>query len=219
MPFGDEDWETTLPSYLFNTEKGRIKIGLSQFFEANHHQKDKVYSNFYLEENTILFFIQGDIFNSIPAIEWDDDNSCYYTAFTPAMLVSNSCDISPDNNRQLPKEALFAPVIPLVEFIKGLEDDGMIKDQITSIINNLKHQDYSNIFYLPPNPLDLSENIVLLDKVYWHPSSEIQKKLADIKNERGISLDHFGFYLFIAKLSFHLCRVPEEIERRSDLKS
>ena len=214
MPFGDTTWEATLPAYLTSPNKNRLKDGLSQFFDPDHRQKQKKYDNFYLT-NPPDFFMQGDLINSLPVYDWNFDNNTYSTGFAPVILVSNSCDVSPKEDRLLDKEALFARLIPLNDFFSDLREDGYSKENIDSIYNNLTHQTYSNLFYLPKNSITDLEYIVFFDKVFWHPSENFNLKLENIKEERFLSLDHFGFYLFILKLSYHFCRVPEESERSS----
>lgn len=212
MAFGDFLFEESLPPYLLLTDKTKIKKGLSQFFEPQHRQKEKVYDNFYLEKGA-EYFMQGDLINSIPMIEWNSETGQYETGFSRVLLMSNSCDVAPENNRLLDKEALFAPVIPLTEYFDDLREDGCTEDNIMTIYNNLKSQQYTNLFYLPPDSIHHNEYVVFFDKVNWHPSTEFQKKLNKIHEERFLSLDHFGFYLLITKISFHFCRVPEEKDR------
>ena len=216
MSFGKTTWEDTLPAYLTAPEKTRLKEGLAQFFNPEHRQKTKRYDNFYLN-NPPTFFMQGDLINSLPVYFWDYDSKKYLTGFAPVILVSNSCDVSPKEGRLLDKEALFAHLIPLDDYINDLKEEGYTSDHIASIYNNLNQQTYSNLLYLPPNPIDKREFIVFFDKIFWHPAEGFLEKLADINTERFLSLDIFGFYLFICKLSYHFCRVPEESERSSML--
>ena len=217
MPFGDLSWESTLPPYLSNSDKNRLKDGLAQFFDPAHRQKTKQYDNFYLKEPP-AFFMQGDIINSLLVYDWDFKNGTYFTGYAPVILVSNSCDVTLKESSLLEKEALFAPIIPLNEFFEDLRGDGYSEDNIASIHTNLKHQTFSNLFYLPPNPIDNREFVVFFDKIFWHPSERVQEKSCKIDEERFLSLDNFGFYLFICKISYHFCRVPEESERSSLFK-
>lgn len=214
MAFGEVTWEETLPPYLLSTEKERLKIQLNQFFSPSHRQQKKVYDNFYLNIPPD-FFMQGDIIDSIPVCFWEPENVKYGTGFAPVMLLSNSCDVTDENDHLINKEALFTQLIPLNEYFTDLLSNGFSDAQITSIHNLLKHQAYTNLFYLPMNPIDGNEYIVFFDKIFWHPSSELIKKLKNLTEERFLSLDHFGFYLLITKLAYHFCRVPEVRERFS----
>lgn len=209
----DAFFEKHLPSELLRTDKERIKDGLTQFF-PEHYKKEKQYEHFYLN-NQPNFFMQGDLLNSLPVVSWNQTKSSYDTSFSAVMLISNSCDVTQENNRIGDKEALFAPLIRLEEYFKNLLEVGYTKDQITLLHNEFKNQRITNVYYLPPNPINGEEYLVFLDKICWHPSEEFSKKLPNITEERFISLAHFGYYLLIFKLSIHFCRVPEEVERNS----
>ena len=214
MSIFDSSFENLLPSYLLNTDKSRIKKGLEQFFLPENRQKEKVYVDFYLLSPQD-YLMQSDVLNSIRSIDWDDNIKDYITGFTPAVLLSNSCDISTENIRGLnKKEVLFAPIVPLDEIIKDYKESRFSVDQISTFQTTLKNQEYTNLFYLPPNEKNKKEYVVYLDKIFWHPVSELKKVIDNLNESRFISLSHFGHYLFITKLSIHLCRVPEELERR-----
>lgn len=207
----EEYIERHLPAYLLRTDKQRIKDGLKQFF-PEHRTGEIQYSDFFfVSEND--YFMQGDLIESLPIVDWDFDNSTFNTAFGQTMLVSNSCDVSAGNERLSTKNALFAQVIPLQEYVNDLEESGTSKAQIDSLLSDLRNQKLTNVFYLPPNPLNDLEYLVFLDKICWFPSSEFVKKMPNIQKERFISLTNWAYYLFIFKLSVHFCRVPEEVER------
>ena len=52
-----------------------------------------------------------------------------------------------------------------------------------------------------------------LDKAFWFPTEELNAYQKDIDQTRIASLDYFGYYLFLVKLSYHFCRLPEEKQR------
>jgi len=210
MAFGDISWEDTLPKYLLRDDKNRLKDWLSQFFKEE--QKEINYNDFFLY-NPQNIWMQSDILHSNYVYEWDHRENKFETGFAPVMIISNSCDISEKENRIVEKEALFAQVIPLNEYLEDLKIEGVSSDNIKNIYNGLRKQTYTNLFYLPPNKNDNKEYIVFFDKIYWNPTKNLYKKLIEIDKERYLSLSLKGFYLFICKLSYHFCRVPEEIER------
>ena len=216
MSFSDAQLDSLLPSYLTQTDKGRIGKGLSQFFNSN--SSDIRYENFYLHSPPD-YFLQADLIESLPFIEWNTDKQEYVTGFSPVMIISNSCDLQLNHEHLVAKQGLFAPVAPMEEYLDDLRNNGLEEVKISSISNNLKNQLYSNIFYLPPCPPDGIEFIVFLDRIMWHPVKEFNRKLSEIDTERYVSLDNFGYYLFITKLSYHFCRVPEELERTNTRRS
>ena len=135
----NQQWNVVLPQYLLDPEKGRIKKGLSQFIDPDERGKERVYDDFYLEASK-EHFMQGDLLHSIKTIEWDAEKTDYFSAYTPAMLVSNSCDVAFENKRLLDKEALFAPVVSLNEYFDDLKGAGKTTEQIQTIYSKLKQQ-------------------------------------------------------------------------------
>lgn len=212
MAFNKEEWDILLPSNLLATDKERLKRLLGQFFNVEHRKGVKKYDNFYLD-TSVKYFLQGDVLKNINSLFWDAENGNYTFANSPVILLSNTCDVSEENNHNFDKQALYAPVTKLDFFTDSLREEGVGEQKIISIINALKNQEYSNVFYLPSNPVNGNEYVILLDNIFWQPSNILKEKLPQINEERFLSLNHFGFYLLITKLSYHFCRVPEEIDR------
>ena len=212
MAFGGDNWNIILPENLLDTSKDRLKNLLAQFFNSENKIGEKKYDEFYLE-NPPKYFLQGDFLKVVNTLCWDDEKNEYYFDNRLSLLLSNTCDVSTDNKHILEKELLYAPIVGLDLYIETLREDSISNEQIKSITNSLKNQLYSNIFYLPPNPNNKKEYLIFLDKIFWQPSITLKNKVDNIDNERFLSLDHFGFYLLITKISYHLCRVPEVIDR------
>jgi hypothetical protein len=214
MSLEDYTFDKLLPPYLTNTDKGRIRAGLDQFLKG----KDEIdYSEFYsYHSHSVL--MQSDLIHSIISIDWDEENRKYKTGYTPGILISNSCDVSLENKRHINnKEALFAPIIPLQDYLKMAREDDYSDRQISGFYDTLTKQEYTNLFYLPPNHINGRAYIVRLDKIWWVPQTELIQIFENIDNSRLLSLSDWAYYLFLTKLSLHTCRVPEEIERRNSL--
>lgn len=209
MILSEQAFNELLPPYLHEVEKGRIRSALSQFTEEGEIN----YSNFYTT-NGPQYLMQADILSSVKGIMWDEQTGDVQNGYNPAMLISNSCDVSSENTRSLnQKDVLFAPIIPLEEYIADCEAAGTTQGQLTSFINVLKRQEHTNIFYLPPNPKNSREYLVRFDRIYWLPIYHLTDSIADVPQSRFISLSTWAWYLFIVKLSLHTCRVPETVER------
>lgn len=212
----DYKFDELLPPYLSSQEKGRLQKGLEQFIRSSQKNKTPDYSSFFLDESP-NYFMQSDILNSVRMISWDTEAKDFRTGFSPAMLISNTCDLSKENIHTInKKEALFAPIIEIKEYCSDLEKEGYKKDHISTFYNTLRKQEFSNLFYIPPNNKNKKDYMVFLDKVSWFPSSELLNDNVELNSLRFISLSNFGYYLFILKLSYHLCRLPE-VKDRSEI--
>jgi hypothetical protein len=211
MSLSNYSFEELLPPYLTNTAKGRIRKALEQFFGEKEHID---YSDFYTQQNN-NFLLQSDVVHSIVGIDWNFKEKRYETGFSPALLISNSCDVTLDNDRSINgKEAMFAPLISVKNHLEQIKGKGHSDDQVNAFYQTLVKQEFTNLFYLPPNPINKNEYIVRLDKIHWVPQPELAEIIQDLSNNRFISLSHWGYYLYLTKLSLHTCRVPEELERK-----
>jgi hypothetical protein len=217
MPFNSESFINLLPSYLTASEKERLKESLKQF-KIEEQKKivwnPKIYTDFYLNKKKD-FFLQGDLVKEMRFAEWDKDKRSYEKKYINSIILSNTCDIYITNQRIIPKQVLLAPIIPFDEFLQELKATQAYNQQkIKEIEQSVKDQLYSNVFYLPPIDNAGSKGYICsLDEIFWIPSEEFQTYLTEINENRITSLDHFGFYLFILKVSYHFCRLPEEEDR------
>jgi len=209
------NWDKRLPGYLTKEEKGRLRFALEQFSKGKSGEKLEIdYSDFFLN-NQPQFLLQGDLVHSVPFPFWNERSQNFETDQTLGILISNSCDVAQENTRLSAKHAVFAPIIPVFEYAKDLIEQGENAQKVDSIIVQLKQQIFTNLIYVP-HPDNTKEGfLAFLDKAF-HVAPSVVKKLCDnLESERYITLSNFGSYLFIVKLSFHFCRVPEEIERKS----
>lgn len=213
MKFRSETFYKLLPPYLTSIEKGRLESSLSQFHSVDIGTKDINYSSFYAE-NAPEYLMQGDILHSVKIVDWDDETSDYYSGFSSAMIISNTCDLSTENKRSVNiKQSLVAPVLSLREYFEDLKLAGYSKDQINGCHQVLKQQGYSNLLYLPPKLGSTEDFVVFLDKLVWHPTKSLSQQLTNLEHNRHSTLSLFGFYLLVLKISYHLSRLPEEGDR------
>jgi hypothetical protein len=211
MAFG-EDFNSLFPSYLVGSEKNRLTEALKQFYFKNG-PKSIDYTGFY-KSSFNDYFIQSDLVRQIRMPFWDDKECEFIKSFPDALILSNTCDLSVDNHREFnTKECVLAPLVELGEYINEMLDFNFTADKIKEHIDKIKSQQISNLFYLPPNKGLHPEYIVKFDQVYWFPSIELSHFTNDLAKNRIASLSLFGHYLFILKLSYHLCRLPEDGHR------
>jgi hypothetical protein len=229
-----DSFRDLLPSNFDDRQKGKLARLLDQFKidkealkqvdqnkdkktpEKNKSWSPKVYSDFYLPKK-YDFFLQGDLLKEIRVAFWNTKTHDFEKKYNDAILLSNSCDITPDNLHGInAKQALFAPVREYNGYITYLETKGYNEEKIKSFEAAIKNQMFSNLLYLPKNTNENKEYIVWLDKIFWFPIDELNTYIPDIEQNRVFTLDLFGHYLFIIKLAYHLCRLPESPDRRAE---
>ncbi len=212
MDFSDTDWNKLLPAYLSASDKTRLKTALMQFKKENHTGSIS-YNDFYAKYG-FSYFVQTDLLAQVRTSYWDASSQTYATKFVNSIIVSNSCDISFENTRVLnEKQCLFAPLVPLDVYLENLRLKNYPEDKLTQLTVEIKSQLVTNIFYLPVGGGGSKDYVALLDQLFWFPTTELKDWLAEIDRRKLTSLNQFGFYLFILKLSFHLCRLPEDEDR------
>lgn len=129
------------------------------------------------------------------------------------IIVSNSCDISSDNQRDIPAKVTFVPLMKLSAIEKILESDETLSaDARKNKIESIKRQESTSFFFIP------SQGILEEDSVAWFNDAHSMPTdffLADHNQERQriFSLTMVGFYLFLFKLSIHYCRFHEKVDR------
>jgi hypothetical protein len=212
MAFGDNNFDSILPSYLVSEEKARLREALKQF---TVHEKGKVidYSDFYRSYGH-TYFLQSDLVKEIRMSLWNEQSTAFDKVYSDTIIISNTCDISIENKHEVnSKQCLFAPLIDFNEYVKDLKTHGYNEEKLSQFVQTVKSQLVTNLFYLPMTADSKKEYIVFLDNVFWFPAIELNSYLDEIDDNRITSLSHFGYYLFILKLSYHLCRLPEQCDR------
>ncbi|TYZ12709.1 hypothetical protein FY528_05310 [Hymenobacter lutimineralis] len=220
MAFSVTEIARLFPSFLTDTEKTRINQGLSQF-DASLASSSKLYTDFYTAGSP-AYLLQGDLLPSMRLPVWQAQQGTYAKGHTNALLIANTCDVDVVGNpRNVPKEIGFVQLIPLADFLARLERTfqaqqlplGTIRSKLQNIESELRGQLLTNVFYLPAVPGGLPEQVALLDRPFWFPAAELAQISQVLLSNRLASLSQWGYYLFILKLSYHLCRLPEERDR------
>lgn len=209
-PFDFTMIEHLFPDYLTATEKGRLLNALEQFKDASTKGKwnNKLYTHFY-SPSSYKYFLQGDLIREIRYPDWNNQSKFFDRTFTDALILSNTCDLDLSNLRKAHKQVVMAPLLEMNQYLDEISKEQGLDD----MVNGIKTQTTSNILHLPPNPTNGKEYICHLDKAFWFPTEELNSYLPDIEQTRIASLDYFGYYLFLVKLSYHFCRLPEEKQR------
>lgn len=153
--------------------------------------------------------LQGDVFDGVPWVRRRTQE--LFISPQRVLLVSNSCDASPENPRPIPLDITVAPVLRLSRYREMLADSGANEQRIGDIVSAIKRQEKTNLFYLPAGGRLPEEMIVLLDQVQSLPAS----KFDEARPHRLSVLTQRGFWMLLVKLSMHFLRPHEGVERQA----
>ena len=185
----------TMPSISPYTVK-KIKSSISQF----DFDKDKDCSkDCTIMESQYDFLIQGDIIENVPFYRINPNNGKLQIKKSKGLIITNTCDCSRDKN------ILIAPFIPI---------DKLEEMSADTIISMKKNKVYSKM-YIPDN--DLKDYIIDFSLMNTYNRELILKQVEDKKIKKLKSLNTYGFYLFICKMTIYFCR-PEDEEVNSKRK-
>jgi len=186
-----------LPKYLTPAQQKQL------FEELDSVPEQKT---FYLaQEHFSREMLQGDGWKGFIVIDFKTVEK----KSVSGLVLSNTCDISFENKRRLPVNILFAPIIRLSKYNEHLRQAGQTEQQVDSLLNEVRRQHVTQIFYLPEQSGIIEESIVVLDDVHIHPRDDFQ----EVTNSKFFTLKQYAFYIFLMKLSIHLCRFNEKIAR------
>ena len=196
-----DDFKYHLPRYL--TEEATKNL-----FEEIRNFPENIDGRLYTlklnKENTIF---QGDGIKNIPVISLPVEN--VFNA--KVMVLSNTCDIDPQNKRHFNAQICYAPIISLDKYINVLKSNNLSTDAIEGHLKIIRKQEITQIFYLPYHPEIGGEAIVFLDRINNLDRRYIKEE--QIPDLRLFTLSDYGFYLFLIKLSIHFTRLGEKIDR------
>lgn len=126
------------------------------------------------------------------------------------IVLSNSCDIDPDNRRDIPPNIVFSPLIRLADYKTILVNSGVSESRISAQFLAIMEQSVTNIFYLPAGAGLNEDSIAILDDLHTIPGNYFSNLDGKVKL---FTLNMYGFYLFLLKLSIHFCRFQEALGR------
>ncbi|HZL18304.1 MAG TPA: hypothetical protein VFG23_11215 [Polyangia bacterium] len=125
------------------------------------------------------------------------------------VVLSNSCDVAPENETNTPAHIVFAPLISVSKFEDLLRGRGKTLQQVASLLTDVRQQRLTNIFYLPAYSDVIKESMILLDDVHVHPATDFR----GCDRNALFKLNQYAFYLFLMKLSIHFSRFNEKVLR------
>lgn len=190
-----EDIKEHIPYYLTQEAKEGLIKALKDFPE-----KVNYYTTKHQDE-----LLQGDGWNNLDIISVETAER----KSIKGIILSNSCDISPENSRDVPARIVFAPIVPL-SLYENLLTSGIDPKKVSSKVSSIKLQKVTSLFYLPKGGCLESDHIAVLDDLHTLP---VQRFCIKTDREKQFTLSQVGFYLFLLKLSIHFCRFHENVFR------
>ena len=186
-----EDFQRQLPPSLTSAKKQEILDAIKDFPEKfNPYQcvKDDPFAE------------QGDIFAEVPFYFYETNQR------EPkiAMVLSNACDISPENKRYAPVKVITALLLKFDSY-SDLIRRHLSSASATSIERDIKSQKITDMMYLPKGASLKEDYILKFDCLTSIPLKEFLTN----RGERLARLSLFGYYMLLFKLSVHFCRFPK----------
>ncbi len=149
--------------------------------------------------------VQGDAWQGLIAFDFDSGER----ESVIGMILSNSCDIAAANNPDGDQRVVFAPLIDMELYAGFLREEGKRESDVQYWLTQVRRQEMNRIFYVPAMHGAFGESLVLLDTIHSMPVS----RLTDAGAVRKFSLNLYGWYVFLVKLSIHFTRTTEGIAR------
>lgn len=191
--------EDFFPSYLTDAEQKALKESLQIFNDSSQLPR-------MLISPTDTDLLQGDCIHGLNMYDYTKNK---LIPDARVMVISNSCDIDINNPRpNLPLDCVVAPILDLDKIYNGLTKNGTVNlKRVNNFIDNIQNNRLTNTFFLR---LDGSSRgfAVFFDKAFSVPLNIISSTTQVFK-----SLNMFGFYFLIFKLSVNFCRLHEKVHR------
>lgn len=197
----EEEIKIFLPKYLSADSKSALIEALRDF---PHVAADRFYTA-KLKESEIIY--QGDGLRGFVHIELPKTD----VKIVDAIIFSNTCDIATENVRHFESRMIYAPIISLKRYMDVLFETGIDPEKARTHIESIKNQHITQIFYLPGLDGIIKDSIVFFDRVLNVRPDYVGAD--EIREKRIFSLSNYGHYLLLFKLSFHLCRFQDKVDR------
>ena len=196
-----EDIKLYLPKYLSSESEKTLFEELSSFPE-------NIDSRLYTSSlNNVDIVFQGDGFQGLLFINFPDTK----IGNVPAMILSNTCDINPQNQRIFQPNIVYSPIFNLEKYRNGLLEEGFDQQRIEDHMASLKRQENTSIFYLPRGGSLEADSLVFFDRINSCPIDYLDQR--ENGKQKLFILSGYGHYLFLFKLSIHFTRVREGVDR------
>ena len=201
--FDLESLQRHIPSYLTDEDQKTLVRELEAISSGGSAEYVLSRRNDSFNENTL----QGDGWRGFKLFDYDSGER----RSVRGIVLSNSCDIDPNNTRDFPARILFAPLVKLSRYKSLLEESDIHSEKVMQKIESIKAQKTTNMFYLPSGGALEEDHIVRFDEAQSMP---LTAHKMSAEREKLFTLNNTGFYMLVFKLSVHFCRLQERINRK-----
>ncbi|WP_312103631.1 hypothetical protein [Pygmaiobacter massiliensis] len=163
----------------------RVEDSMRQFYRDSADS----YSCFY--KASFEFLAQGDIIAKLPFLIVHEDGTVYTERY-PAIILSNTCDVEND------EYIVASPLFNLSSF-----------DFNPGRIGSIKKNKTNNLLYFPDK--NFENQFINLNIVNTYKKSSLVSAWKEKKINRVASLNQFGYFLFLTKMTVNYMR-PENKE-------
>ena len=184
-----DNLSSQIPPYLFPEQKEQL------FSEIKNFYKEGIQPKYFIGTEKFSDMLQGDAWGEIRYRQTTDGKE----RSAKAVILSNSCDVSPENKRDHPIRIVFSPLLRLDNYLARIESVRSA-DAAQSIGDAIRNQRITTIFYLPPSAGIPFETIVPLDNI----SSLPYDSFVATEPKKLSCLSQIGHYVFLVKISIHL---------------
>lgn len=151
-------------------------------------------------------FLQGDGWRGFKLFDFHSGKLIN----TKGIIISNSCDIAPENKRDFPAKITFAPLIKMKKIEELFRKSGLNQETTEQKIQSIREQKSTSFFFIPSQIGLDDEYAVWFNDIHSMP---MQTFIESESREKTFTLNMTGFYLFLFKLSIHFCRFHENVDR------
>lgn len=131
---------------------------------------------------------------------------------TKAMILSNSCDADPSNERAFPTALCYAPIFSFDKYLDALRRRNVKSEEyLVNHARDIRRQALTQIFFLPKSGGLEGDSIVFLDRINNCQSNHVDR--TELPKTRLFSLSQYGHWLFLLKISIHFSRLTDKTKR------
>jgi hypothetical protein len=196
-----EEIRKFLPTFLSQDSENAFVEEITHFIRQSENRP--FYTDALRGTSTIF---QGDALDDLLIINLPD----MATRQGKGMVLSNSCDINPSNQRLFDASLCYAPIFSLPAYLDALRKQ-FSEERVAAHEHALRRQAITQIFFLPKGGHLENDAIVFLDRVISTANQSVSRN--GLPDRRIFTLSDFGAWLFTLKISIHFCRIRDHVDR------